>query len=142
MMASFYKIEKPMDSVHFFLELAGLESKKSELILKYSHGMLQKISMVSALIGQPDYIVIDEALNGMDPISLFNIKNYLKKLAAEGKTILITSHIIPLIQQWCDPILIMHEGRIIKHYTQNDIKEVEQKTQNSFEEHFVKLVNK
>jgi ABC-2 type transport system ATP-binding protein len=141
MMASFYKIDKPMDSVHFFLELAGLKSKESELILNYSHGMHQKISMVSALVGAPDFIVIDEALNGMDPISLFKIKKYLKNLANDGKTILITSHIISLIQQWCDPIFIMHEGRIIKKYTQKDIMEIEQKTRNSFEEHFVQLVN-
>jgi len=141
MMAAVYKVKMPAQRIRSFLEIAGLSEKQNELILNYSHGMRQKISLLTALIGRPDFIIVDEAMNGMDPVSLFKLKNYLRRLADEGKVILVTSHIIPMIQQWCDPILIMNKGKLIKKYSQEDIQKIEQQTGSGFEEHFVKLVS-
>jgi ABC-2 type transport system ATP-binding protein len=140
LLASIYKVKAPEEQVDYFLELTGLKEQQSELVLNYSHGMKQKLSMVAALIGDPSYVIMDEALNGMDPLSLYRIKKYLSEKKNRNATIVITSHIIPLIQQWCNPIVIMHKGKILKEYTRQDVWNIEKEQNKTFEEHFVELI--
>lgn len=129
-----------ISAIDFFLNLFGLESKKDELILNYSHGMRQKISIAAALIGRPQFIILDEALNGLDPISLFRLKNYFRELISDGRTILLSSHILSLIRQWCDPVIVMHEGKIIGQFSSGQIRTLEQEKNKDFDEIFVDLV--
>ena len=118
----------------------SLEDTIDELINRYSHGMRQKISLASALIAKPQNIILDEALNGLDPVSLFNGKKILQNLAGEGKTVLLSSHVLELIEKWCQEIIIMNEGRIINIYTLEEIEEIKEKTGQSFGEHFISLI--
>jgi len=111
-----------------------------DLINRYSHGMRQKISFAAALIGEPKNLILDEALNGFDPISQFNAKNILFDLAKRGHTILLSSHILELIENWCQEIIILNEGKIVADYTSEQIDEIKSKTGKAFSEHFVSLV--
>jgi len=124
----------------FLLDLFGMSDKADELIINYSHGMKQKLSIAAALTGEPPFIILDEALNGLDPMSLFRLKKYFRELAARNHTILISSHILPLIRQWCDPVIIMNNGQIIRSFTLNEIEEMEQQQSLDFEAIFVELI--
>jgi ABC-2 type transport system ATP-binding protein len=128
------------NEIKSLFQMLNLQDKENELIINYSHGMRQKISIASTLIGNPDYLIFDEALNGLDPVTLYNLKNYLNELAKEGKTILISSHILVLIQNWCDPIIIMHQGKILKTITKKEITRMESDKKKSFEQFFIDLV--
>lgn len=128
------------NEIKSFFKMLNLQDKENELIINYSHGMRQKISIASTLIGNPDYLIFDEALNGLDPIALFNLKNYLIELANVGKTIILSSHILALIQDWCDPIIIMHKGEILAMVSKEEIKKLELEKKNTFEQIFIDLV--
>jgi ABC-2 type transport system ATP-binding protein len=134
------KVSNLREEIDFLIDLTGLQDKKDELIINYSHGMRQKLFIASALTGKPEYLILDEALNGLDTISLFKLKNYLNDLAKQGKTIIISSHILPLIKEWCDPVVIMNNGTIINKYSVSEIEELENQTKQSFESIFVDLI--
>ena len=127
--------------IRFFLHLTALDEKEEELIVNFSHGMRQKLAIAAALIGAPDYIIIDESLNGLDPIALFRLKSYLNELAANGKTIILSSHILPLIKDWCDPIVILNNGKLLNSYTKQEIIELEKQNSRNFENIFIKLID-
>jgi ABC-2 type transport system ATP-binding protein len=117
-----------------------LDDVFDDLINRYSHGMRQKISFAAALIGEPKNLILDEALNGFDPISQFNAKTILVDLAKRGHTILLSSHILELVENWCQEIIILNEGKILADYTSDQIEEIKSKTGKAFSEHFVSLV--
>jgi len=117
-----YKIEEQNDRILFFLDLLNLTAKKDELVSDYSHGMRQKLSVAAALLPDPDFIFLDESLNGMDAVSLANIFNFLQNQGDEGKVIIISSHNVGLIQDWCDEVYVLHNGKNDSLFQQDDIK--------------------
>jgi ABC-2 type transport system ATP-binding protein len=118
----------------------GLNDVFDDLINRYSHGMRQKISFAAALIGEPKNLILDEALNGFDPISQHNAKKILLKLAQNDHTILLSSHILELVENWCQEIIILNEGKILAEYSQQQIEEIKKNTGKDFNEHFVSLI--
>lgn len=113
-----------------------------DLINSYSHGMRQKVSFAAALISRPQNIILDEALNGFDPVSLFNAKKLLKKLADADHTILLSSHVLELLENWCEQIIILHEGKILAVYSSDEINKIKQVSGQSFNHHFISLIKK
>jgi len=111
-----------------------------DLINRYSHGMRQKISFAASLIGEPKNLILDEALNGFDPVSQYNAKNLLLNLAKNGHTILLSSHILELVENWCQEIIILNAGKVIVEYTSEQIKDIKSKTGKAFSEHFISLI--
>ncbi|HID40207.1 MAG TPA: ABC transporter ATP-binding protein [Calditrichaeota bacterium] len=134
------KIKNPDWEIKHYLQMFGLDGVKKQLIINYSHGMRQKLSLAAALLGQPTYIFLDEALNGLDSLALYHLKNHLKELAEEKKPIVISSHVIQLVVQWCDPVILMHEGKIIQTYSQQDISALEKKRNKTFETIYVETL--
>jgi ABC-2 type transport system ATP-binding protein len=118
----------------------GLDDVFDDLINRYSHGMRQKISFLAALIGEPKNLILDEALNGFDPISQYNAKKILLNLAKKGHTILLSSHVLELVENWCQEIIILNVGKLLAEYTIDQIEEIKSKTGKAFSEHFVSLV--
>ncbi len=118
----------------------GLDDVFDDLINRYSHGMRQKISFAASLIGEPKNLILDEALNGFDPISQHNAKAILQELAQNGHTILLSSHILELVESWCQEIIILHVGKIVAEYSQDQIRKIKEDTGKSFNEHFVSLI--
>ena len=126
--------------VQRLLDDFGMTDVGNELINGYSHGMRQKISLAAALIGDPQNLILDEALNGFDPVSLYKAKNILQARAQKGKTVILSSHVLELVEQWCDVIIILHHGKIRAVYTAEQIESIKKETGKAFAEHFISLI--
>lgn len=140
MVADIRGVAKKNEEIEKLLKLLNLQQKQNELIGEYSHGMKQKLSVAGALIGFPPVVIFDEAFNGFDPVSLYNLKTEIEKHAAAGGTVVISSHILELIEKWCAKIVVMNEGRILGKFEQTEIKKIRQDTGKDFNEIFVGLI--
>jgi ABC-2 type transport system ATP-binding protein len=95
------------------LDLFGMTQSKFQRMTEFSKGMKQKILISAALIHKPDVLFLDEPLNGLDANTAMIFKELLKKLAAQGKTILFCSHVLEVVERVCSRILIINEGKRI-----------------------------
>ena len=93
-----------------FLELAG---KEHELIGSYSHGMRQKIGLISLLVHEPAVLLLDEPTNGLDPRSARRVKDLIAELARRGAAILLSTHILEVAQALCSRVAIMSHGSVV-----------------------------
>jgi ABC-2 type transport system ATP-binding protein len=121
MVACLHHIDpKTVDArVDELLELFGISAHKYQRMTSFSKGMKQKVLISAALLHKPEVLFLDEPLNGLDANAAMIFKELLKKLAAQGKTILFCSHILEVVERICSRILIINEGkRIIEGTTQ------------------------
>lgn len=95
------------------LETFGLSSDRVSRLDTYSKGMRQKILLAAALLHNPDLILLDEPLSGLDVNAAIMIKDLIAALAADGKTILYSSHVLDVVEKVCDRVLIIHKGKLI-----------------------------
>lgn len=95
------------------LELVNLADKEDVFVDTLSRGMKQRLCVARALIHNPDLLVLDEPNSGLDPRARFEMKEVLKNLSSMGKTIIISSHILPELSEMCTSIGIMEHGRLI-----------------------------
>jgi len=142
LIASIRGIKDDGSEIDFLQEMFGIANVQDELIINFSHGMKQKISIAAALIGRPRYLFFDEALNGLEALSLQRLKKHFNALKEAGHTIFLSSHIISLVRDWCDPVIIMHQGKIIKNLSQQDIALLEEKENKKLENLFVEWIKK
>ncbi len=96
------------------LEILELGEERSRLIRTYSQGMRRKVAMAGALLGRPPFLVLDEAMNGLDPTTLHRLKAYLRSLVDQGMAILISSHVLEVLERLCNRIAIMHAGALVE----------------------------
>jgi ABC-2 type transport system ATP-binding protein len=99
------------------LELFGLSGASAQRMSEFSKGMKQKVAIAAALIHKPDVLFLDEPLDGLDANAAMVIKELLKRLAAQGKTILFCSHILEVVERICTRIVIIDKGRKIAEGT-------------------------
>jgi len=95
------------------LSLVGLEDASDLQLRKFSKGMLQRIGIAQALINQPDLIVLDEPMSGLDPIGRKEIRDIILRLKEDGKTVFFSTHIIPDVEMICDRVGILMKGELI-----------------------------
>ncbi len=95
------------------LERVGLEDAGGNRLGTYSKGMLQRIGLAQALIGEPDLLILDEPLAGVDPIGAAEIGALIRDLKAQGKTILLCSHLLSQVEALCDKVAIMQSGKLL-----------------------------
>lgn len=100
-----------------------LESAIDNPMKTYSHGMKQKITIMSALVHNPKIWILDEPLTGLDPESIFQVKECMKEHAARGNIVFFSSHIIDVVENICDSIAIIRKGQILCVKTVAEIKE-------------------
>jgi ABC-2 type transport system ATP-binding protein len=110
------------ERAHRLLELFGLSKWKDELIESYSHGMRQKLLISSALIHQPELIVVDEPMVGLDPRSARILKDLLRTYADNGGTVFLSSHTLEVVEVLCDTMAIIHEGKIVAGGTIEELR--------------------
>jgi ABC-2 type transport system ATP-binding protein len=103
------------------LELLRLDGAGGKRIGAYSKGMRQKIKLAQALAHDPDIVFLDEPLNGMDPVSRREIIQLVQKLGKEGKTVLVSSHILPEIEAMTHSIVLIHHGKVL---AEGDVTEI------------------
>ncbi len=95
-----------------YIKLFELEDSIDNKIKTYSHGMKQKITIISALVHNPKVWILDEPLTGLDPTSIFQVKECMKKHAEEGNIVFFSSHLIDIVEKLCDRIAIIKHGHI------------------------------
>ena len=118
----------PKSSVSEALEIVGLTQFRKRLAKKYSLGMKQRLGLASALIGQPPILILDEPTNGLDPIGIAEVRNFIKNLSVErGKTILISSHILSEISLLADDIGIIDHGILLEESSMEELEKKNRK---------------
>jgi ABC-2 type transport system ATP-binding protein len=121
------------------LDLFQLTQWKDELIESYSHGMRQKVLISSALIHQPEIIVVDEPMVGLDPRSARLLKDLLRTFVGHGGTIFLSTHTLEVAEALCDRIAIIASGEIIASGTMDDLRAQAQAGGAHLEEIFLKV---
>lgn len=116
-----------------------LATKAHELVRNYSQGMRRKLSLIAALLGAPQLLLLDEATNGLDPETSFRFKEYLRAYCRAGGTVLFSSHIIETVEQLCDRIIILHRGQVLHEMLRAEWEALRQ-AGSSLEEKFIALV--
>ena len=110
------------DRIDRLLELFHLAPWRDELIESYSHGMRQKILISSALINQPELIVVDEPMVGLDPRSARLLKDLFRTFVANGGTVFLSTHTLEVAEALCDRIAIISDGEIIALGSMDDLR--------------------
>lgn len=121
------------------LELFHLTPWKDELIESYSHGMRQKILISSALIHQPELIIVDEPMVGLDPRSARILKDLFRTFAAHGGTVFLSTHTLEVAEALCDRIAIINKGRIIAQGSMDELRSQSESGGADLEDIFLKL---
>ena len=101
------------DEVDRLLELVGLTGRAGSKFRTYSLGMKQRLGLAYALLGDPELLFLDEPTNGMDPAGMAEVRGLISRLGAEGRTILLSSHLLNEVEQVCDSVAILSNGRLI-----------------------------
>ena len=104
------------------LELFGLTAEKHQRLREFSKGMRQKVLIASALIHRPEVLFLDEPLDGLDANAAMVVKEVLKQLAGQGRTILFCSHILDVVERMCTRIVIINNGQQIADGTADAIR--------------------
>ena len=99
-----------VDEVLATVELTGAARRR---VGGYSLGMRQRLSVAGALLGQPQLLILDEPANGLDPEGIRWLRDFLRSFAADGGTVLISSHVLPEVAQIVDEVVIIHRGRLV-----------------------------
>ena len=103
--------EKRIDEV---LEIVSLTGRDRDKVRTYSMGMKQRLGLALALLSDPDLLILDEPANGLDPAGIVEMRDLLRGLAASGKTVFISSHVLSEVQQICTRVAIINHGRLIR----------------------------
>ena len=122
-----------------FLSALEMTGHENQLISGYSTGMKQKIAITGALMHRPKLLILDEALNGLDPRSAKIVKDLLRSLANEGVSILFSTHVLEIAEAICDRVAIMYQGQILEVGTVSDLRQKAGLPGSSLEEVFLKI---
>ena len=121
------------------LHLVGLENADKKTISEYSLGMKQRLNLARAIIHHPKLLILDEPLNGLDPIAISEMRGLMKKLTNEGISILLSSHIIGEVRHTADRIGILSDGYIKQEFS---VKEKISEFGEHFEDYVIRLMRR
>src|SRR5437762_5523608 len=96
------------------LEIVSLKGRERDRVRTYSMGMKQRLGLAIALLNDPDLLILDEPANGLDPAGIVEMRDLLRGLAAAGKTVFISSHVLSEVQQICTRVAIINHGRLVR----------------------------
>src|SRR6266699_583751 len=105
------------------LELFSLFPDRHVSLGSYSKGMRQRILLIAALMDNPDVLILDEPLSGLDVTSVLVIKNLIQALSARGKAVFYCSHILEVVEKVCSHLIILRKGHVIAHCTTSEVHE-------------------
>ena len=104
--AAFERIDGVLDRV-------GLAARADERVKKYSLGMRQRLGVARALLGDPELLILDEPTNGLDPAGILEFRGLVRRLVGEGRTVVLSSHLLDEVEKICDAVAIVDRGRVV-----------------------------
>jgi ABC-2 type transport system ATP-binding protein len=104
----------PSRRIDEVLEIVSLKGRDRDKVKTYSMGMKQRLGLAVALLNDPDLLILDEPANGLDPAGIVEMRDLLRELAASGKTVFISSHVLSEVQQICTRVAIINHGRLVR----------------------------
>ncbi|MCL1964889.1 MAG: ABC transporter ATP-binding protein [Firmicutes bacterium] len=122
----YYRIQRGIPdkgAVEKALELVNLTDTGKKKFKNFSLGMKQRLGLALAILNSPDFIILDEPINGLDPLGIIEMRDLMKRLHGQGITILISSHILTELSQVATKYAIIHQGRLVKSLTQEQLRE-------------------
>lgn len=125
------------ERIEKFAKLFEMEGKLNNKISSYSHGMKQKVSLISALVHQPKVWVLDEPMTGLDPASSYNLKQLMAEHAKQGNVVFFSSHVLEVVQKVCTKVAIIDKGKILTVCGMDELKK--KREDMSLEELFLNL---
>ncbi|MGM9875866.1 MAG: ABC transporter ATP-binding protein [Bacilli bacterium] len=105
-----------------YSKLFEIEDKLNDDISSFSHGMKQKVAIIASLAHDPDILIMDEPFVGLDPKAVYDMKEIMKEMVNDGKTIFFSTHILDVAEKICDRVAIIKDGKIVKVGKMKDIK--------------------
>ena len=105
-----------------YAKMFEIEDKLNDDISSFSHGMKQKIALIAALAHDPKVLIMDEPFVGLDPKAVYDMKEIMRDMAKDGKTIFFSTHILDVAEKLCDRVAIIKDGTIVKVGKMKDIK--------------------
>ena len=110
------------ERINTYAELFEIKKDLGSSIQSYSHGMKQKLAVISALIHSPELVILDEPFVGLDPKSSFTLKQIMREICDNGGAIFFSTHVLEVAEKLCDKIAIIKDGKLIKSGTMEDVK--------------------
>jgi ABC-2 type transport system ATP-binding protein len=95
------------------LEIAGLGGSVDRKVRTFSQGMRQRLAIAQTMLGLPELLVLDEPTNGLDPLQIAEMREVLRRYAATGRTVLISSHLLAEVEQTCSHVIVLHNGKLV-----------------------------
>ena len=128
------------DRIKYYLELFDLEKRRKDLVVSFSRGMKQKLALSVALIHKPSLLILDEPFIGVDPTGQHRIKIKLKEMVNEGRSVLVSTHMIDTAERLCDRVGIIHNGRNVASGSLEKLRSIAEMGEDStLEQIFLKL---
>jgi ABC-2 type transport system ATP-binding protein len=112
----------PTERVEETIEAVGLEGERDRVVVNLSGGQRARVSLATALVGKPELLVLDEPTVGLDPVLRRDLWGMFRKLADDGATLLVSSHVMDEARH-CDELLLLHEGRLLATGTPDDLRD-------------------
>ncbi|RDI47147.1 ABC transporter ATP-binding protein [Nocardia mexicana] len=110
------------DGVEQALERVGLADRAHDKFRTYSLGMKQRLGVAAALLGRPDLLILDEPTNGLDPAGMAEMRELITGLAADGHTVVLSSHLLSEVQEICDRVGVISRGRLLTEATVSELR--------------------
>jgi ABC-2 type transport system ATP-binding protein len=101
------------DRIGPVLERAGLALRADDRVAAYSMGMRQRLGVAACLLGDPELLILDEPMNGLDPAGIAEMRDLIQSLVAEGRTVMLSSHLLDEVERTCDAVAIVDRGSVI-----------------------------
>ncbi len=121
--------EAPVANIPRVLELVELKGRENDKYRTYSLGMKQRLAIASALLNDPIVLILDEPTNGLDPMGIAEIREIIKRIAADGKTIILASHLLDEVQKVCSHFAILRKGNLVHVGPVDDVGKNEEKVE-------------
>ncbi len=115
-------LEERKKNIDKYAKMFEMEDKLGDTIKSFSHGMKQKIAIISALSHDPKILIMDEPFVGLDPKAVFDIKEVMHEMIKDGKTIFFSTHILDVAEKLCSRVAIIKNGKLVKVGSMKDIK--------------------
>ncbi|GHF28658.1 ABC-2 type transport system ATP-binding protein [Deinococcus metalli] len=117
-----YRVEGADAAIDAWLETFRLTDFGNELLETYSHGMRQKVAIIAALLPDPPVLIVDEPMVGLDPHAARQVRELFRAHADRGRTVLLTTHSLPLAEAVCDRIVVLDRGKVLGEGSMDDLR--------------------